>query len=275
MKIALASRPDWPESVDIAKKLAVKLRLAGHEIFEVSLDGHVLPIGISAAGIACVFGGDGTVLRAARALSPHDIPILGVNLGRLGFLTATTITEFDAALADVVAGRFELEVRAMLDARVVRDRNEFARGLALNDVVVARGKPVRSIRVAVKVDGEPLIVYWADGLIVATATGSTAYGFSVGGPLILPASSTITMVPIAPHLSFGNAIVFDPQQVLELEVRDEPAVLSFDGQEEHDLKSGDLIVVRKAETVARFARTAHARPFVELLRQKILKEPGT
>ena len=275
MKIALASRPDWPESVDIAKKLAVKLRLAGHEIFEVALDGHALPIGISAAGIACVFGGDGTVLRAARALSPHDIPILGVNLGRLGFLTATTITEFDAALADVVAGRFELEVRAMLDARVIRDRNEFARGLALNDVVVARGKPVRSIRVAVKVDGEPLIVYWADGLIIATATGSTAYGFSVGGPLILPASSTITMVPIAPHLSFGNAIVFDPQQVLELEVRDEPAVLSFDGQEEHDLKSGDVIAVRKAETVARFARTAHARPFVELLRQKILKEPGT
>src|SRR6266550_3714804 len=154
------------------------------------------------------------------------------------------------------------------------DGNEFARGLALNDVVVARGKPVRSIRVAVKVDGEPLIVYWADGLIIATATGSTAYGFSVGGPLILPASSTITMVPIAPHLSFGNAIVFDPQQVLELEVRDEPAVLSFDGQEEHDLKSGDVIAVRKAETVARFARTAHARPFVELLRQKILKEPG-
>jgi NAD+ kinase len=275
MKIALASRPDWPESIDIAKKLAVKLRLAGHEIFEVALDGHALPIGISAAGIACVFGGDGTVLRAARALSPHDIPILGVNLGRLGFLTATTITEFDAALADVVAGRFELEVRAMLDARVVRDRNEFARGLALNDVVVARGKPVRSIRVAVKVDGEPLIVYWADGLIVATATGSTAYGFSVGGPLILPASSTITLVPIAPHLSFGNAIVFDPQQVLELEVRDEPAVLSFDGQEEHDLRSGDVILVRKAETVARFARTARARPFVELLRQKILKEPGT
>ena len=257
MKIALASRPD-------AKKLAVKLRLAGHEIFEVSLDGHALPIGVSTAGIACVFGGDGTVLRAARALSPLDIPILGVNLGRLGFLTATTIAEFDAALADVVAGRFELEVRAMLDARVMRDRNEFARALALNDVVVARGKQVRSIRVAVRVDGEPLIVYWADGLIVATATGSTAYGFSVGGPLILPASSTITMVPIAPHLSFGNAIVFDPQQVLEL-----------DGQEEHDLKADDIVTVRRSETVARFARTAHARPFVELLRQKILKEPGT
>src|SRR5207245_10983845 len=122
MKIALASRPDWPESVDIAKKLAVKLRLAGHEIFEVSLDGHALPIGVSTAGIACVFGGDGTVLRAARVLSPLDIPILGGNLGRLGFLAAPTIPEFDAALADVVAGRCQLEVLPMLGAAGMLDR---------------------------------------------------------------------------------------------------------------------------------------------------------
>jgi NAD+ kinase len=275
VKIILGSRPDWPASVDVTKKLAVKMRLAGHQIVEVSLDVRAIPPDATSAELACVFGGDGTVLRAARAFAPYDIPLLGVNLGRLGFLTATTLDQFDDAVADVAAGRFELEVRAMLDARVIRDKNEYVKAIALNDVVVARGKQVRSIRVAVKVDGEPLIVYWADGLIVATATGSTAYGFSVGGPLILPASSTITMVPIAPHLSFGNAIVFDPQQVLELEVRDEPSVVSLDGQEEHDLKEGDIIAVRKADTVARFARTAHARPFLDLLRQKILKEPGT
>jgi NAD+ kinase len=275
VRIVLGSRPDWPASVDVAKKLAVKLRLAGHEIVEVSLDGRAVPADAAGSGVACVFGGDGTVLRAARVLAPLGVPILGVNLGRLGFLTATTIKEFDAALADVVEGRFELEVRAMLDAIVVRDGNQFTQALALNDVVVARGKPVRSIHVAVRVDGEPLIVYWADGIIIATATGSTAYGFSVGGPLILPVSSTITMIPIAPHLSFSNAIVFDPQQSLELEVQDEPAVLSLDGQEEHDLKRGDKITVRRADVVARFARTAHARPFLELLRQKILKEPGT
>jgi NAD+ kinase len=275
VKIALGSRPDWPASVDTAKKLAVKLRLTGHEIVEVSLDSRALPPNVAGCAIACVFGGDGTVLRAARALSPLDIPILGVNLGRLGFLTATTITEFDAALADIVAGRFEIELRALLDARVVRNRNDLVQALALNDVVVARAKEVRSIHIAVRVDGEPLIVYWADGLIVATATGSTAYGFSVGGPLILPVSNTITMVPIAPHLSFSNAIVFDPNQSLELEVQDEPAVLSLDGQEEHDLVTGDQITVRRSETVARFARTAHARPFLSLLREKILKEPGT
>ena len=275
MRIVIGSRPDWPASLEAAKMAGDKLRKAGHEPMDLALDGSALTKQIERAEIAFVFGGDGTVLRAARVLSPFDIPVLGVNLGRLGFLTATTIDQFDAAMGDVLAGRFTIEERALLDARLVRDGKEAVRALALNDVVVARGKQVRSINVAVRVDGEPLIVYWADGLIVATATGSTAYGFSVGGPLILPASKAITMVPIAPHLSFGNAVVFDPDQVLELETQDEPSVLSLDGQEEHDLRAGDRITVRRAATVARFARTAHARPFVELLREKILKEPGT
>jgi NAD+ kinase len=275
VKIAIGYRSDWPASVDASKMAAEKLTRSGHEATAISLDSRPVPAEVRRASIAIVFGGDGTVLRAARSLSPLGIPILGVNLGRLGFLTATTFDQFDAALADVLAARFTIEERALLDARVRRDGTELTRALALNDVVVARGKEVRSIHIAVRVDGEPLIVYWADGLIVATATGSTAYGFSVGGPLILPASRTITMVPIAPHLSFGNAVVFDPDQVIELAVQDEPAVISLDGQEEHDLKADDHITVRRAETVARFARTAHARPFLELLREKILKEPGT
>src|SRR5205814_9558740 len=117
MEIVLASRPDWPASLDTAKKLAVKMRLGGHEIIEVALDARAVPREVLGADVACVFGGDGTVLRAARAFSPLNIPILGVNLGRLGFLTATTITEFDAALADVVAGRFARERRARPGAR--------------------------------------------------------------------------------------------------------------------------------------------------------------
>jgi len=161
----------------------------------------------------------------------------------------------------------------LLDARLVRAGRE-TRFLALNDVVVARGAAVRSIHVGVRVDDDPLIVYWADGVIVATATGSTAYGFSVGGPLILPSSRAIMLVPIAPHLSFGNAVVFDPDQRIELDVRD-AARISIDGQEEHDLAAGDRIAVRRSETVAKFVRTSHARPFLSLLREKILKEPGT
>ena len=250
----------------------MRLRLHGHEILELPLDGTAAPSEAASANLACAFGGDGTVLRLARVIAPLNVPILGVNLGRLGFLTATTLEQFDAALADIAAGRFETEIRAMLDARLVRNKNDIARALALNDVVIARGAHVRSIHIAVRVDGEPLIVYWADGLIVATATGSTAYGFSVGGPLILPTSRSLTVVPIAPHLSFSNAVVFEPEQELDLEVQDEPAVLSLDGQEEHELKQTDRVIVKRAEAVARFARTAHARPFVELLREKILKE---
>jgi GGDEF domain-containing protein len=152
--------------------------------------------------------------------------------------------------------------------------DELLRVLALNDVVVARAELVRSIHVAARIDDDPFTVYWADGLIVATATGSTAYGFSVGGPLILPSSRAIMIVPIAPHLSFPNAVVLDVDQTISLEVQDEPARLSLDGQEEHALRAGDRIEVRRAEPVARFVRTAGMRPFLTVLRQKILKEGG-
>jgi len=225
--------------------------------------------------LVVAFGGDGTMLRAARAFAPAGVPLLGVNLGHLGFLTFSTADELDAAFADVVAGRCTVEERAMLETRLLRGASEAVRSHALNDVVVARGARVRSVHVAVRVDGEPLITYWADGVIVATATGSTAYGFSVGGPLILPSSRAITLVPVAPHLSFGNAFVFDPDQRIELEVQDEPARISIDGQVEHDLRAGDRVVISRAPDAAKLVRTAHARPFLSLLRQKILKEPPT
>lgn len=273
MKIALCVRPDRPDAVRAARDAAQRMRSAGHQLIEIHLDTPTVEAGAKGAAFACILGGDGTMLRAARAMSPLGIPMLGVNLGRLGFLTTITIDDLDTAIADITAGRHTVEERTLLDARLVREGRE-QRFLALNDVVVARGAVVRSIHVAVRVDGEPLIVYWADGVIVATATGSTAYGFSVGGPLILPSSRAIMLVPIAPHLSFGNAVAFDPDQRLELEVRD-AARISIDGQEEHDLRSGDRIAVRRSETVAKFVRTSHARPFLSLLREKILKEPGT
>jgi NAD+ kinase len=214
------------------------------------------------------------MLRAARALAPLAIPILGVNLGRLGFLAGGSLAELDGFLAEIAAGRSTTEERTLLEARVLRQGAADLDALALNDVVVARGKEVRSIHIDVKIDGAPFTVYRADGLIVATATGSTAYGMSVGGPLIIPSSRAIMIVPIAPHLSFPNAVVLDVDQTISLEVQDEPARLSLDGQEEHDLHVGDRIEVRRARPVARFVRTATMRPFLTLLRKKILKEEG-
>lgn len=275
MKFLFAVRPDRLAATAAAGEARKRVLELGHAVVDISLDGEDLTSSASGAEIALVFGGDGTMLRAARALAPLGVGLLGVNLGRLGFLTSCTVAEFDTAIAEVVAGRYRTDERAVLDARLVRDGREVLRTLALNDVVVARAELVRSIHIAVTVDDEPLIVYWADGIIVATATGSTAYGFSVGGPLILPASRAIMIVPIAPHLSFANATVFDPEQRIRLEVQDEPARLSIDGQLEVPLRVGDRIEVRRSEVIARLIRPASSKPFLSLLREKILKEPGS
>ena len=275
MKFLVAVRPDRVAATVAAGEARERVLGLGHEVVDISLDGEDLTGSARGAEIALVFGGDGTMLRAARALAPLGVGLLGVNLGRLGFLTACTVSQFDVAIAEVVAGRYRSDERTLLDARLVRDGREVLRTLALNDVVAARAELVRSIHIAVTVDDEPLIVYWADGLIVATATGSTAYGFSVGGPLILPASRAIMIVPIAPHLSFTNATVFDPEQRIRLEVQDEPARLSIDGQLEVPLRVGDRIEIRRSEVVARLIRPASSKPFLSLLREKILKEPGS
>ena len=272
MKLAFAIRPDWSVAEDTARDAADRARAKGHDVTQLSLDSPTLAREAQGAEFAIVFGGDGTMLRAARAFSPLGLPILGVNLGRLGFLAGGSIDELDGFLAEMAAGRFSCEERTLLEAHVTRTGAPDLEVLALNDVVVARGKEVRSIHIDVKIDGAPFTVYWADGLIVATATGSTAYGMSVGGPLIIPSSRAIMIVPIAPHLSFPNAVVLDVDQTIALEVLDEPARLSLDGQEEHDLRVGDRVEVRRAQPVARFVRTSTMRPFLTLLRRKILKE---
>src|SRR3981081_3722378 len=199
MKVALCVRPDRPDAVRAARDAAQRMRRAGHEVVDVHLD-TTSAEGAKGSTIACILGGDGTMLRGARAMSPLGIPILGVNLGRLGFLTTITIDDLDSAIAEVAAGRHTLEERTLLNARPCRGGTA-RRFRALNDVVVARGAAVRSIHVGVRVDGEPLIVYWADGVIVETATGHPAYGFSVGGPLLLPSSRAATLGPPAPPLS--------------------------------------------------------------------------
>lgn len=272
MKIGVCSRTDRPEAIAAAQAAARRLRDGGHEVAEVALGSADLPDQVAGAQMVAVFGGDGTMLRAARQIAPLGLPLLGVNLGRLGFLTGTSTGELDATLEEVLAGRYECEDRTLVEATVTRSGQAVHEVRALNDVVVARGAQVRAIHVDVKIDGEPFTTYWADGIIVATATGSTAYAMSAGGPLLLPTAQDMVIVPIAPHLSFGNAVVLDPDQRVSLDVLDAPARISVDGQEEHDLAAGDHLEVRRSDLVARFVRTTTMRPFLRLLRQKILKE---
>jgi NAD+ kinase len=272
VKLAICSRTDRPDAVAAAADAAKRLRSAGQDVVEVRLDAATLARDVDGAQVVCVFGGDGTMLRAARRIAPLGLPLLGVNLGRLGFLTGTSVDELDGTIAEVLAGRYSCEDRTVVAATVTRAGKMVYEGRALNDVVVARGAQVRAIHVDVRIDGEPFTVYWADGIVVATATGSTAYAMSVGGPLMLPTAQDMVIVPIAPHLSFGNAVVLAPDQRVSLDVLDEPARISVDGQEEQDLRGGDHIEARRSDTPARFVRTSTMRPFLQLLRQKILKE---
>jgi NAD+ kinase len=272
VKLAICSRTDRPDAVVAAADAAKRLRSKGQDVVEVRLDAGTLASDVAGAQVVCVFGGDGTMLRAARRIAPLGLPLLGVNLGRLGFLTGTSVDELDGTLAEVLAGRYSCEDRTVIGATVTRSGKAVYEGRALNDVVVARGAQVRAIHVDVKIDGEPFTVYWADGIVVATATGSTAYAMSVGGPLMLPTAQDMLIVPIAPHLSFGNAVVLASDQRVSLDVLDEPTRISVDGQEEQDLRAGDHLELRRSDVVARFVRTSTMRPFLRLLRQKILKE---
>ena len=231
------------------------------------------PDGVVGTEVALVLGGDGTFLRAAEDARAAGVPLLGVNLGHVGFLAETEVDALEATVAAIVECRYEVEQRLTLGITVTLDNEVIAEDWALNEAAVEKSSREKMLEVSVSVDDRPLLRFGCDGVICATPTGSTAYAFSVGGPLILPTSLNITLVPIAPHLSFPNAFVFDPDQRIMLDVQDEPARLSIDGQVEHDVKSGDRVEVGRSKTVARLVRTAHARPFLSLLRQKILKEP--
>jgi NAD+ kinase len=212
-------------------------------------------------------GGDGTMLRAARVAAPFSIPILGINLGHLGFMIELTAEEVWDKIPQLLAGEGWLDERAMLEARLLSREGSFH---ALNDVVVARGGRARVIRVQVTIDGEPLTVYKSDGVIVATATGSTGYSLAAGGPILHPRAKELLLTPISSHLSLATPLVLSPETVLVLEIRaDEQALLSVDGQIEVKLGDGDLVEVKRSPYVTRLLRTQPPAFFYRTLAERL------
>lgn len=198
------------------------------------------------------FGGDGTVLRCARLNIAAQPLILGVNMGRLGFLTELEESEIDGRLGEVLDGGGRIEERAMLEAMVAGSEERFH---ALNEIVIGRATLSRAIQLAVDVDSIRIADYRCDGIIVATATGSTAYALSVGGPILPPEAHDLVVVPVAPHLAAQHAVVLPSSEVIHitLEPRQE-AVLSVDGERDLDLHEGDSVYARTSEHHARFLR---------------------
>ncbi|MEI6245706.1 MAG: NAD(+)/NADH kinase, partial [Acidobacteriota bacterium] len=231
--------------------------------------------GASPAGLDLViaFGGDGTLLGAAHAAvaSGADVPVLGVNLGHLGFLTEVSRAEMFDALQAVIDGRTRTETRLLIRGRVERGGQLAADRLALNDVVLTRGALSRMIEVDVTVDGVPVTHIKADGVIVATATGSTAYNLSAGGPIVLPSVDALVLTPIAPHTLSNRPLVLPASASLTLRPTDEDRadlVATFDGQFGVALAPGDTVTIARAERHLTLLRVTNRTHF-DMLREKL------
>jgi len=199
-------------------------------------------------------GGDGSVLRAGHLCAPLGVPILGVNLGRLGFLIQIDRHEWREYFDRLLNGEAWIENRMMLHAEHIRSGDSLGQWNALNEVVVGRGPILRPVRLSASVDGRLLTSYVADGLIAATATGSTAYALAAGGPILPPELRNILLVPIAPHLSVDRGVVLSEGSRVSIRVRGENAVLSVDGQPSITLMDDDHVDIHAAEVTTRFVR---------------------
>jgi NAD+ kinase len=226
------------------------------------------------ADLALSLGGDGTILRALGLVAPHQVPVLGVNLGRLGYLAHVEPDALVDSLDRFAAGDYSVEERMLLCVKVEpgpgsgSDRDGDDRTLlALNEAVVEKPSAGQVVHVAVSVDGRFWITYAADGIIVATPTGSTAYSFSAHGPIVAPSLCALLLTPVSPHMAFDRSLVFDSDQALGLEVLDRPARLIVDGRELGPLAAGATVTCTAAPEVARFVAFG-TRDFYGVLKAK-------
>jgi NAD+ kinase len=222
-----------------------------------------------------VLGGDGSLLRASVLTAPHQVPMLGVNLGRLGFLTEAQPDEWPEVLTRVLAGDYWIESRMMLHIEHRRAGQCLGDYEALNEAVVGRGAFARPVHLKTLIDGGELTTYVADGLIIATPTGSTAYALATGGPILPPELRNILLIAIAPHLSLDRAIVLAQGVTVDVTVRaDSEALLSTDGQTQVSLQDGDLIRVRMSDYVTRFIRVRPPTYFYSMLMARMTQNPA-
>lgn len=215
-------------------------------------------------------GGDGTLLRAARLAATKDIPVFGVNLGGLGFLTQVGIDSLEKSLEKLYQGRYFLDERMMLNCTVKRREEEIKKFTALNDVVIGKGAFARIICLATYVNNDYVITYSADGLVVSTSTGSTAYSLSAGGPIVNPNINSIILTPICPHtLSARPLIIGENDQVkVKLESSEEKVMVTIDGQEGFVLKPKDEVIIKKSVHKTHLI-TFKEKSFYAILREKL------
>lgn len=220
--------------------------------------------------LVVVLGGDGTMLQVVHDLGSNVTPVFGINLGSLGFLTCLSSSDYNEAVDAVCSGNFSLSQRRLLQVDVERDGQLIAQRRGLNDAVISRGSLSRLIRLETRIDGGVLTEYSADGLIVATPTGSTAYSLAAGGPLIMPDSGVFVITPISPHVLTNRSMIVGDDSAIEIHPRKAEAevFLTVDGLELQRILQGDVIRIRRAESSLPLA-TLPGTTFFEVLRQKL------
>jgi len=253
----VAANPQLPEALRLAERISVEL--SGRELASAwgSLNDENFRRKVAAnpADLFIALGGDGTMLRAGQLCAPLELPILGINLGRFGFLTEVRREDWQAALERVIQGDYWLEQRMMLQAVHHRRDRELGSWEALNECFIGRGETVRPVDLTAEIDQRHLTTYVADGLIIATPTGSTAYALAAGGPILSPELRNILLVPVAPHLSVERPIVLHEGSAVRVTVRTaHQAILSVDGGSPVPLQSEDSLQIRAGRHVAQFAR---------------------
>lgn len=250
----------------------LKVKSGSAELMENFTDITDLP---KDADCVMVLGGDGTIIQAARELAETGIPILGVNLGTVGFLAEVELAHIYKAIDAVMAGRYKLEKRFMLKGSVIKDAKIVYEANALNDIVVARGNLVRAISTTVYIDGNPMSSLHGDGIIVTTPTGSTGYNLSAGGTIILPDAEVFGIHPICPHSLNSRGVITSSAAKIDIDVewnkRSEPdeAIVSFDGNKGIRLMPGDKVQIMKSELTVPFLRINDFN-FFESYRKKFL-----
>ena len=277
-KIGVFCKPKAPSATDILGRLIPWLRKQNYHIFLDTGTAAIINETSSyekreisqQADLLIVLGGDGTLLSIARAAHPHNIPILAVNLGSLGFLAEISIEELYPTLENILAGKFEIENRMLLNACIWRNGEKVEDHNVLNDVVINKGAVARVINLQVLVNGQYMTSYRADGLIIATPTGSTAYSLSAGGPIIHPSMHTLVLSPICPFTLTNRSILIPDQSVIQVKLAAEydDVRVTLDGQEGYDMRAEDILEIKKTKTSLQLIRGPN-KNYYQILRDKL------
>lgn len=277
-RIGIYAKRNHPAAVKVAGELSAWLQERGIAVFLEKPLAEAMGVGPGYPGsdlpalveLIVVLGGDGTLISVARQVGALRIPILGVNLGSLGFLTEVTLDELYPTLERVLQGDFAVSNRMMLKAVVRRGGQEIGQYRVLNDVVINKGALARIIDMEVWVDDAYLTTFKADGLIIATPTGSTAYNLAAGGPIIYPGLHCLVISPICPHMLTNRPIIVADESVIRIEVKfqDEDVAFTADGQVGMPLQGGDVVELRKSKSITRLIKSP-SKDYFEVLRAKL------